>query len=415
MVATGWLLDVPFGQWTYELVDNVLQARVPEDEHIEYKETFVRDLQDALVAMSNGDGGYVFVGVGEVSGQNIPRNWPLLDPSGNHLVTVYNKAGSERSPPVVRPRARAFTEPGSRKQVVVIRVDPGSNPPYFAKNRGVFVRVGERDTHADPRALEALFARRQGIQTARQAHAEAFTQRLGDRSANVVLHVYLAPLYETARLRYVETPSHQIRRILEGEVSGLSTVERRSDEAVHFSKQGDNPLLTLLREGRMHFIREFPDPPGALAPVPMWELFRSVWKTLCMRPRSCSVLTGSGQAEVASGLPGGRRQAAPAKVLASRTNVSAASRARSGGGRSRPAPPWPVLATTWPRRIAWASSIPSSSRWPLAMGWSPRIGRSRSVMGAGARAIGLVVSPRARGRPGRMRRARQVRRRTARR
>ena len=109
--------------------------------------------------MSNGDGGHIFVGVAEVSGRGISKDWPRLDGGKHHEATVYNKAGSETSPPV-RPQAKTSTGPNG-KQLVAIRVEPGATPPYFAKNRGVFVRAGERDTHANLRTLEALFARRE--------------------------------------------------------------------------------------------------------------------------------------------------------------------------------------------------------------------------------------------------------------
>jgi hypothetical protein len=68
-----------------------------------------------------------------------------------------------------------------------------------------------------------------------------------------------------------------------------------------------------------------------------------------------------------------------------------------------------------PRRIAWLTSIPSSSRCPVATEWKPRIGRTRSLIGTWERSMAFVVSPRARCKPVRMCVARQLRRRTARR
>jgi hypothetical protein len=62
--------------------------------------------------------------------------------------------------------------------------------------------------------------------------------------------------------------------------------------------------------------------------------------------------------------------------------VAAASRARTCGHRLGGGS---VLVTAskwmWPRRTAWASSIPSRRRWPVATDCRPRMGRSRSLTG----------------------------------
>src|SRR2546421_697784 len=75
------LLETPMNEWTYDLVDQFLSARIREDERIEYKAQFQTkddNFLDTLVAMANADGCFIFVGVSEHDCQ--PIKWPLLEP-----------------------------------------------------------------------------------------------------------------------------------------------------------------------------------------------------------------------------------------------------------------------------------------------------------------------------------------------
>src|SRR5207302_1407323 len=113
--------------------------------------------------------------------------------------TAYNKAGSETSPPV-RIEARPFSKPGGDgREVLVVRVEPGDNPPYFAKNRGVKVRVGESDVLADPRMLEYLFARRDQFSKKRVTLREQLLARwgLGQDQARFGFRLLIAPAVGT--------------------------------------------------------------------------------------------------------------------------------------------------------------------------------------------------------------------------
>jgi hypothetical protein len=87
---TTWrsLLDVPPQFWTYDDVHDFLQARTSENDRIEYKADFTDNIVDTVVSMANGDGGLIFVGVSEVTGQKIPKAWPLLPPGKDPAGTV---------------------------------------------------------------------------------------------------------------------------------------------------------------------------------------------------------------------------------------------------------------------------------------------------------------------------------------
>jgi len=76
---------------------------------------------------------------------------------------------------------------------------------------------------------------------------------------------------------------------------------------------------------------------------------------------------------------------------ASHMKVVAAARARMWGPL-RPAAPASGAATC-PRRTARANSTPSTTRWPVRIDCSPRIGRRRSFVGTWDRSIDLVSSP----------------------
>ncbi len=64
MLTDRPLLETPLRDWTYEALHQFLDARIREDERIEYKEKFSdATFTDTLVSMANGVGGYIFVGV----------------------------------------------------------------------------------------------------------------------------------------------------------------------------------------------------------------------------------------------------------------------------------------------------------------------------------------------------------------
>ena len=153
MTLAGSILSVALRDWTWEGLNGFLQLRVRENEAIEYKATFDGSLPDTLVAMANGDGGYIFVGMSE-KGNKMPDQWPLLDGTKNRSESVYSYAVSSTSPIVQLDAKAIFHENG--KQVVVVRVPPGSYPPYLARDKGVRVRAGDGDVAPDIRTLELL-------------------------------------------------------------------------------------------------------------------------------------------------------------------------------------------------------------------------------------------------------------------
>jgi hypothetical protein len=111
--------------------------------------------------------------------------------------------------------AQSFEDSRSGNQLVAVRVEPGENPPYFAKGRGVKVRVGDTDIDADPRALEFLFARREQFSTRREQHHTAFRARIGSLKTKmgkpVILRIFLAPLIAIPAFRFSERTTRELR------------------------------------------------------------------------------------------------------------------------------------------------------------------------------------------------------------
>src|SRR5712692_9254026 len=132
------ILSKPLRDWSWEELDAFLSLRVGENEGIEYKAVFDSTLPDTLVAMANGDGGHIFIGVSEKANK-MRDMWPLLPGSKARSESAYSHAAAS-TVPIVQLDARALFGPDGN-QLVVVRVPSGGYPPYFARERGVRVRV----------------------------------------------------------------------------------------------------------------------------------------------------------------------------------------------------------------------------------------------------------------------------------
>lgn len=235
------LLGLPLNAWTYEMVNEFLEARVPEDDRVEYKEKFSDKFHDTLVSFANGEGGYIFVGVSENPPTKTPKTWPLLPDDKDYLSTVYNIAGAQTIPPV-RPLARRF-EGVDRNRLVVVRVERGENPPYFAKQRGVLVRVGDTDIHADPRTLEILFARRGGAEDLRSGLRNGLWSnpvRGGMRDDELGYSLVVAPLFGRHRLSFNERITNELRELVAASKLKVDAQERRREDRIDY-EDGNDP------------------------------------------------------------------------------------------------------------------------------------------------------------------------------
>ncbi|MCI0724732.1 MAG: putative DNA binding domain-containing protein [Acidobacteria bacterium] len=137
--------------------------RPTESPRIDFKEPLPTDIGDAIAAMSNGNGGLVFVGVkSDKKKQNIP-----VGLVGVTLGTDARAQITDRILATVNPRPHfdiGFALlPGTNKHVAVIRVYEGSYPPYEYKQGSTVrtpMRIQDTNRQATVRELEELFKKR---------------------------------------------------------------------------------------------------------------------------------------------------------------------------------------------------------------------------------------------------------------
>lgn len=259
MAADKSIFTIPLSRWNWDGVDSFLSLRVPENESVEYKAAFDDSLPDTMAAMANGSGGYIFIGVAE-KGDKRPSAWPLLD-GKDRSESAYSHAASNTEP-IVQIDARAIFKRDSamesdaksdppddrHNQVVVIHVPSGSYPPYYSRNKGVRVRVGDADAHATPRTLEMLFARRQRADALHVEHRD----RIPDCKRGYLIIDEDAPA-EPARFSLLVVPLYGgvplrlgdgLSRIAAEEIRklawlGFKPEESRSDQSFAFESDGD--------------------------------------------------------------------------------------------------------------------------------------------------------------------------------
>jgi hypothetical protein len=300
-VAEGSIFSRPLEDWTYQDVDDFLSSRIPENETIEYKQDRTENLKDTLVAMANGEGGFIFIGVSEVAATKAPHKWPMLPAKKDHTSSPYNQAATETSPPVPL-QARQFTkeDPASDddgKSVVVVKVTPGTMPPYFAKGSGVRIRVGDGDHHADPRVLEQLFARRHGSEAARSQHRKRFEANFtpSDPPHPTILQLYMAPLVDSVRLPLREQVAKDLREIASRTAfKDWSTVpSERDSEGIRFGKPGRQDLR-VDRDGSIHHRVQFDldRRQRADAPLDFFQLALSTYLFLRMGAQMLTLVAG---------------------------------------------------------------------------------------------------------------------------
>ncbi len=282
------IFDLPLDQWTYAMVDDFLNERVGENDRLEYKEQLNERVTETLVSFANGQGGHVFVGVSEVSQRKTPLKWPLLEPNKDHAVSAYNRAAQETIPPAPL-RARSFAPVDGEKQVLVIEVAPGDLPPYFAKNQGVKIRVGDNDVAADPASLEALFTRRQSIAAIRAEHSERasspeYLQVRVDPLA-VRLQVFVEPMSEKLAFRFNESTTSVLEQLVELHLRDFDHEGQRDQLWLDFSDPAQTAMLRVTRDGMIWFSEGFAD----LAEFHPDQPQRSI-PTLDWFSRICSVL-----------------------------------------------------------------------------------------------------------------------------
>ena len=110
-----------------------------------------------IVAMANTDGGIILAGVSKNPNEtNKPGDPVGIDPK--LIDSLKNKCRSLLQPAFL-PEILPFPIPGKEKIILLIRINPDLHPqPVLLKEKGVLVRVGDSNRHADLYRLQQLFS-----------------------------------------------------------------------------------------------------------------------------------------------------------------------------------------------------------------------------------------------------------------
>lgn len=163
------LFWLPSDKITFDDVQVFLNQQLEESvvlDYTEVKETSSeRDLNSLLqivVAMANTDGGLILVGVSKNQhATNRPGELVGLDPK--FIDSFKNKCRSLIQPAFL-PEIFPIQIPGKDEIVLLIRIDPGRHPhPVVLREKGVLVRVGDSNQHADLYRLQQLFTEKSHI------------------------------------------------------------------------------------------------------------------------------------------------------------------------------------------------------------------------------------------------------------
>ena len=131
-----------------------------ESETVELKRTYVGELRKEIIAMANGAGGTIYVGVnddGTVEGVEAPDSM------------IQRIANGVRD--AIKPDVTMFlhyeTQMVSGKNILVISIQPGTNKPYYLaakglRPEGVFVRQGTSSVPASDAAIRKMIKETDG-------------------------------------------------------------------------------------------------------------------------------------------------------------------------------------------------------------------------------------------------------------
>ena len=131
-----------------------------ESETVELKRTYVEDLRKEIIAMANGAGGTIYIGVnddGTVEGIEAPD------------FMIQRIANGVRD--AIKPDVTMFlhyeTQTVSGKNILAISIQPGTNKPYYLaakglRPEGVFVRQGTSSVPASDAAIRRMIKETDG-------------------------------------------------------------------------------------------------------------------------------------------------------------------------------------------------------------------------------------------------------------
>lgn len=163
------LFWLPADKITFGDMQAFLNQQLEESVVLDYTEvreaTSERDLNSLLqivVAMANTDGGIILAGVSkDPHASNKPGELVGLDPK--FIDSLKNKCRSLIQPAFL-PEICPIQIPNKNEVVLLIRINPERHPrPVVLREKGVLVRVGDSNQHADLYRLQQLFTEKSHI------------------------------------------------------------------------------------------------------------------------------------------------------------------------------------------------------------------------------------------------------------
>ncbi len=128
--------------------------RKHKDYNVEYKSEYVDDIKKEVLAFVNGDGGKIFIGVGD-NGEIIG-----VDDSDEVMLKVTNSL-KDNIVPDVMPFVNINVVEEEGKEIVQIEINVGTNRPYYLRNKGlkpsgVYIRKGSGIQQMSEEAIKEL-------------------------------------------------------------------------------------------------------------------------------------------------------------------------------------------------------------------------------------------------------------------
>jgi predicted HTH transcriptional regulator len=140
--------------------------RCGETSTVQFKKLFktAEDVANELVAFSNSNGGQIFIGVDDKTGEILGLDYDQLREIGSLVAS----AADDRVRPAVFPQVE--TEPVDGKAVMIVTVKKGPDAPYTNKKGEIYVKQGpDKRRVSDNNEILRIFAESGSFQPDRQS------------------------------------------------------------------------------------------------------------------------------------------------------------------------------------------------------------------------------------------------------